>query len=380
MKRIFLLLFLCFLAFSGTATGSAAEMRSGKGLLYTAPGEVPILFMAGTPEEMGRAHGALLKESIPHIYQRVLLVAAGYLHEKNDWFFDRIIEVQKRSASIVPERFMRELEALADAAGIERRKALEINFFPEMFHCSGIAAKGKATPDGSVIHVRVLDYLNAIGIQDMPVVQVFMPEGYRTWISIGFSGLNGTVTAMNIDGLAMGEMGGRGANNWDGMPMSYLMRQIMEECSTVAEAVELIKSVPLTCEYYYVLSDKSGDMVVIESRAGEEVTVLRPGEEHPLLLESFEDIVWITAPKRQKALCERLNEYYGRIDVENMKKIIRRPVAMTSNLHNAIFLPETLDIHFAYSDNKTLACDRPYQKLNLAELAERYQKLMQEAQ
>ena len=78
-------------------------------------------------------------------------------------------------------------------------------------------------------------------LQTAAQVQVFIPDGYQPWISIGFAGFNGTVTAMNAAGLAMGEMGGRGEGNWDGLPMSYLMRRIMEECSTVAEARQMTK-------------------------------------------------------------------------------------------------------------------------------------------
>jgi hypothetical protein len=156
--------------------------------------------------------------------------------------------------------------------------------------------------------------------------------------------------------------------------MSYLLRRIMEECHTVAEAREMIASTPLTCEYYYVISDRSGDMLAVETRAGEQPTFLAPGDKHPLLLESFEDIAWITAPSRQPALCERLHQFYGKIDAETMKQVILRPVAMASNLHDAIFLPETLDLHFAYADATRPGCDCPYHRLNLNELIQYYRE------
>ena len=50
---------------------------SGDGWLLERPGAVPILFMSGTPEEMGRQHGALLKNLIATTYSRILLVAGG---------------------------------------------------------------------------------------------------------------------------------------------------------------------------------------------------------------------------------------------------------------------------------------------------------------
>lgn len=364
-----------FLAFALAAwRGPAAETWNGDGLLLTHGNEVPVLFLCGTPEEMGRQHGALLQGQIHKTYQLMLLVAGGYLYLKDDWFFDRIAEVQKRSSAALPERFLQELDAMSAAAGLTQNQGREMNFFPELFHCSGIAVRGKATVGGKVIHARVLDYMRDIGLEDCALLQVFMPTNYNAWISVGFTGLNGTVTAMNAKGLAMGELGGRGEGKWDGLPMSYLMRRVMEECASVREAVALIQKVPLTCSYYYVISDKSGDMAGISADAGKPPVVLHAGEKHPLLQEVFDDVVYLTAPSRQKALVERLRANYGKIDVEAMENIIKRPVAMRSNLHNAIFLPETLDVFFAYSSDKSPACDQSYHRENLGELLRRYRE------
>ena len=71
---------------------------SGDGWLLERPGAVPILFLSGTPEEMGRQHGALLKNLIATTYSRILLVAGGYLYLKDDRFFDCIEEVERRVA------------------------------------------------------------------------------------------------------------------------------------------------------------------------------------------------------------------------------------------------------------------------------------------
>ncbi|MCD4728844.1 MAG: hypothetical protein K8R46_14390, partial [Pirellulales bacterium] len=48
------------------------------------------------------------------------------------------------------------------------------------------------------------------------------------------------------------------------------------------------------------------------------------------------------------------------------------PVAMRSNLHNAVFAPETLEMWFADAGRNTPACDEPYAKVNLRELIEFY--------
>ena len=53
-------------------------------------------------------------------------------------------------------------------------------------------------------------------------------------------------------------------------------------------------------------------------------------------------------------------------------EIIKRPVAMESNLHDAVFSPETEEIWIADAGRKTPACDEPYAHFSLAKLLEFY--------
>jgi hypothetical protein len=183
----------------------------------------------------------------------------------------------------------------------------------------------------------------------------------------------GTVTAMNEHGLAIGEMGGRGEGDWDGMPMSFLLREVMERCATVDEAVALIRATPRTCEYYYVISDKRRNMAALACRP-KEVTVLGPGQQHPLLPHVPDDTVFVSAGERARLLSQRVEEHYGKIDPLTMQQIIKRPVAMASNLHDAVFSPETLEMWFADAGKKTPACDEPYARVRLDELIALYKK------
>jgi hypothetical protein len=174
--------------------------------------------------------------------------------------------------------------------------------------------------------------------------------------------------------LAIGEIGKSGYGKWDGMPMSFLIREVMEKASSVKEALEIRKKTPRTCEYYYVLSDKSGDMAAVYSNADQEFWVLRAGEQHAKLPEVPEDTVLISGGKRAEHLSKRLKENYGKIGVKEMIEIIKRPVAMDSNLHNAVFAPETLDVWFSDAGKRTPAYNEHYAHLNLKNLIKFYQE------
>ena len=352
-----------------------ARDPDGHGLLCQM-GPKTVLLVAGTPEQMGAAHGQLLRPKARLLTERVLYMVGGADSIRSGtWFLDRMAEIHRRTVPHIPKRFLAECDALAQAAGLTQQEGRYANLFPERFHCSGVAVRGKATTDGRVLHARVLDYMRDINLQESALVAVFMPEGYHAWMSLGYAGFVGTVTAMNERGLAVGEMGGRGEGDWDGMPMSLLLRDIMERASTVEEAVQILRDTPRTCEYYYVLSDKSRAMVGVHATP-KQLTVLQPGQQHPLLPFVPEDTVLISAGDRAKALSERLQQHYGKIDAATMVEIIKRPVAMSSNLHNAVFSPETLEMWFADAGRTTPACDEPYAHCKLDALVGFYRTAM----
>jgi len=359
--------------FYGFATLLAAQMPelkitaradNGHGMLCMA-GNKRVLIVEGTPQQMGAAHGELMADLVPSVVRETMaLVGAAYTIKEGIWFYDKIDEIYSRAAPHTPQRFIDECLAMAAAAGVSSRDALCGNFFPELFHCSGVAVRGKATVDGRVVHARVLDYMRDINLQSYTLVQVFIPKDGYAWMSLGYAGFLGSVTAMNEHGLAIGEMGGLSDEIWDGMPMTFLIREMAEKNRSVDEALALINRVPRTCEYYYVISDASKNMVGIRARP-DEVLVLQPGEQHELLPPVPSDTVMFSANQRAVKLSERLHENYGKIDAQLMIEIIKRPVAMRSNLHNAIFLPESLDMWFADAGKKTPACDEPYTMVNL---------------
>ncbi len=370
-------LLLAFAAAQPCLAQSADEFElvardpAGHGLLAQCRGK-KVVFFAGTPEQMGRAHGTLLTDDVRQLTERVLyLVGAADSLQSGVWFLDRMAEIEQRTLPHIPKRFLEECDALSDAAGVSRRDGRYANLFPERFHCSGVAVRGKATVDGRVLHARVLDYMRDIRLQDHAIVAVFLPEGYNTWVSLGYAGFVGTVTAMNSRGLAMGEMGGGGVGDWDGMPMSLLMREVMERAATVEEGLQILRETPRTCEYYYVLSDKSRAIASVRCTPTE-FMVLGPGQQHERLPHVPKDTVFISGPGRAEALSGRLVEHYGQIDPARLIEIIKRPVAMTSNLHNAVFAPETLEMWFADAGRHTLACDEPYAHFSLEALVAYY--------
>lgn len=353
----------------GPATGERHVVaREGNGRLELMDG-TRVLFLKGTPEEMGRQHGTLMKKEVRHLVDQMLFgVGVGSSFEKGTWFFGEIESAQKRVTPFTDERYFREMDALASAAGLPREEVRLANFFPELFHCSGFAVFGKATVGGKMYHGRILDYLRGMGLEQNATIIVFQPDQGNAWVNVGYAGFVGSVTALNEKHVAIGEMGGRGEGNWDGKPMAQLVREVMEKANTLEEAVAIMRSGPRTCEYYYVISDAKSKRAVGIAATPDKFETIWPGDSHPLLPHGTPDTVLLSAGDRYEELARRVQADYGKLDAQGARDLMKRPVCMTSNIHSVLFEPESLDFWVANADSENPAAHTRYTHYNLGEL------------
>jgi outer membrane lipoprotein-sorting protein len=353
----------------GPATGERRVIaREGNGRLEMVDG-TRVLVLKGTPEEMGHQHGVLLKQDIRRLVDRMLYgVGVGSSFDKGAWFFGEIETAQARLNPFMDERYLREMDSMASAAGLSREEVRLANFFPELFHCSGFALFGKATVDGRMYHGRVLDYLRGLGLEQSAVVMVLQPERGNAWANVGYAGFIGSVTAMNEKHIAIGEMGGRGQGRWDGKPMAELVREVMEKANTLDEAVEIMRQGPRTCEYYFVISDAKSKRAVGIAATPDKFETILPGQSHPLLPHAVPDAVLLSAGDRYEELARRVQADYGKFDAASARALMKRPVCMTSNIHCALFEPETLDFWVANADSENVAAHARFTQYNLAQL------------
>jgi isopenicillin-N N-acyltransferase like protein len=116
--------------------------RSGQGWLESIDG-YPVLHVKGSPYEMGRQHGELLRDQVHKNLQNLLeienekaVLDIGPLRLKPRQLIETIIKMQE---PFVPPKYFEELRGLADGAQVPLADVRVANFIPELFHCSGFA-------------------------------------------------------------------------------------------------------------------------------------------------------------------------------------------------------------------------------------------------
>jgi hypothetical protein len=353
----------------GPSTGQRQLVATeGNGRLEMIDG-TRVLFLKGSPEGMGHQQGKLLSKEAHRICDRILYgVGVGSSFVKGKWFFSEIEHAEGRLEPFMDRRYLQEIDAVADAAGMDRQEARLANFFPELFHCSGFSIFGKATVDGHMYHGRVLDYLKGVGLEQNAVVMVYQPDYGNAWVNLGYAGFIGSVTAMNEKGISIGEMGGGGYGAWDGKPMAELMREVMEKANTLDDAVRIMRESPRTCHYYYVVSDGKTHQAVGIAATPTEFQVVHPGEAVPQLPNAFDDAVLLSAGSRYEELSKRVKANYGSFDADSARELMSRPVCMTSNIQSVLFEPDTLDFWVANADSKHVASGARFTHYNLRDL------------
>jgi predicted choloylglycine hydrolase len=376
MRRIATFVTLLAVLFAGERLWAETIARCGKGWLETVNG-YPVLHLKGTHYEMGYQHGALLKE---HVTQNLHHI----LHEKGAApvqlgpikLYPRaailsISEYQTKK-NYVPQKYLDEIAGLAEAAGISLADARMGNFLPEMFHCSGFAVMNSATADGTLYHGRVLDYACDWKLQEHAVLIIAEPESGVPFCNITYAGFIGSVTGMNAQHVAIGEMGGGGLGHWDGVPMAFLVREVLEKAGDLESAIAIFRDSPRTCQYFYVVSDGKTNEAIGMEASWNRFEVVQAGKKHALLPKPVDDCVLLSAGKRYEELVLRAQTQHGKIDAEGARRLMDLGVAMRSNLHNVLFAPKSTKLWIANaSADKRPAAGQPYQEFELAELLKR---------
>ncbi len=378
---------LCCLAWAFAANESEAAgkiisagpaktiARCGEGWLETING-YPVLHLKGSPYEMGYQHGALLKESIKQNLEYMIkvrgdqpLVTWHGVEVKPVSLIRMIISIQK---PFVPAKYFEELDGLSAGSGLDLDLIRVGNFIPEMFHCSGFAVMNSATKDGTLYHGRVLDYAIDWKLQEHAVVIVAEPAGGIPFVNVTYAGFIGSVTGMNAQHVSIGEMGGGGQGHWGGVPMSFLVREVLSSAKTLDEAIAVFKNNPRTCQYFYVVADAKTNKAVGMEASWDKVQIVEPGTAHPLLPHPVKDCALLSAGSRYEELVKRAKSGRGQFDVQTALELMDRPVAMKSNLHNVLFEPKSTRFWVANaSPDKQPAATQPYYQFQLTELLKR---------
>lgn len=370
MRGVVRALFTVALLAVVTAAASASDQTvnvalHGKRLtIGSGQDKVTVLYLRGTPYEMGYAQGRLCADEVRYLAEKVakvMMLGMDCSPQKADatWAL-----YQKHMR---PE-YEEELRGLADGSGVPLKDIERGHALPDIseWHCTFFAAAGPATAHHDVIQIRALDYTTVAGIQKYPALIVYEPSTGVPFVNVGWLGMCGMVSGMNADGIAMSEIGDdwdKDTDNFDGRPLNYVIRDSVQFGRTLNEAVNLVKDGPRTTSLLYCISSaREHDARALETshaqcRVFSSDNLPFPTEPGLVYMSMGMDSPW------NKRVGETLRSDYGKIDVGSAESLMRN--LHTGSLHAIVFKPGTGDVWVANATRDEKAYERPFNHFNL---------------
>jgi hypothetical protein len=352
-----------------------------------AENRITVLYVSGTPYEMGYEHGRLLAEQVRGTIQDVQVGAYKFLPKEfrtsklistrdEDAIINELLDrAWKMMARYAPTEDLEEMAGLAAGSGIPLDVIHRMHAIPDVGEtsCSGLVAKGTATSDGHVYQLRILDYGANFNLQRRPLITVYRPttDNANVHVTIGWVGFVGSISGVNEKGVALSEMGfgvPPGGKTIAGTPMPFLLKNVLRYANSAEDAAAIIRAARRTNSYVYFLGDKRNEpigMIASAQRcltyhANETETLEVEGKPMP----QFRDVVYGGHYEDKQA--QLVRDMEGKIDVSTIQELARQ-IAMKSNLQTVIYDLTADRIWVANRKDKIRAADRPYVEFSLAD-------------
>jgi len=367
-----------------------------------------VLHLKGTPYEMGYQHGALAKEKAKKVeagFNQLLERAKQEVGLPT--FASKLIldGVYRLCLNHIPERLQREMEGIADGAGIELQTLRRMHAVSEVTerNCSVFAVWGKATRDGKMYFGRNFDWMMDGGMQDAAALLLYEPEekGMIPFASAGYVGMVGVLSAMNLDGIAIGQIGAVTRDqSFAGLPLMLVMRRVVEESHNVEDATAILTQVKRTVGYNYVVADAKANTArayetcahhcavfkdndpkeTVEYALPIENAVFRADEAMDPTVRSFQACSkgYPQLPygcnsydHRYKGMATRIKASYGRIDSTVALDITKAVAMRDTNLHAVLCNVTDHEMWVAHAKGAEDAWKQTFIKYELNELFKR---------
>ena len=164
-----------------------------------------------------------------------------------------------------------ELDAMCAAS----RRGIDLAMFANTVYdlsstmgCSTVVVEPGRSPTGSPVMGRNFDWLPTRGMREHTLLVVGHPAGKRSFAIITVPPILGCISGMNDAGLCcavneihLPQSADKPTFEWDGVPMLFAFRRVLEECGTVAEAEALLRGMTRTTTACLTVCDAKGGAV-----------------------------------------------------------------------------------------------------------------------
>jgi len=231
--------------------------------------------------------------------------------------------------------------------------------------CTSFAAWSSATSNGHLILGRNFDFNAGECFDKNKIVMYVQPNEGLRYISVAWPGMIGVVSGINEAKIAVTINSGQSESHRNiGTPVSLVIREVLQYCRTIEQAVDLIKnSYVFVADSYLIADGKTGQAIIVEKTPAK-TAVVKPTKDYLISANHFlsselkqdptnlEYMKHGTTVQRYDRMEQLLNNYYGKLDIETTASILRDRTAgtMSNSLGNALAINPLIATHSVIID------------------------------
>jgi tetratricopeptide (TPR) repeat protein len=317
------------------------------------------LKLSGDPRTMGHAHGLLVSGITARFERHMQTLMSTYLtstwrrflvENAVRWRFRHLPE------NLPPNRLV-ELAAISRTmldSGDFREPPFQRMVYYHALHdmtqrldgspmigCTAFAAWGTQTTSSHLIVGRNFDFEGGEIFDREKAILTFESPGKIPFVSVAWPGMTGVVTGVNARRVYVSMNAARTDDPFrPGIPMAFLLREILENANDVKEAVAIIRKHSVMVPEAILIADGKAPEAVVVELSPKQVVVRRAkgsaiGVANHLLDKKFTGDAsnnwlrrYLTSDERYKRLLQLLKRFGGRIDVKTAALILRNRTAV----------------------------------------------------
>lgn len=245
MRRFLLLTALVVMSLSTRAIEGAnfryPEGRHGRGELRYHEG-VPVLIVRGSHAEMGEQIGVLALKPAA----KAIELVNGFANRQVPAHMRPIADFAMQALyANFPAEYREELEAMAKAAGVEKKSLVMANTIidlQELVGCSSLLVSATRSTTKGPLYGRNMDLPYVEGLAEFSLLIIYKPDAGHAFAMPNLPGFLMLASGMNDSGLALGSQSvgiprdGSPRFSPTGIASAVAGRRLMEKCEDVATA------------------------------------------------------------------------------------------------------------------------------------------------
>ncbi|HNX08066.1 MAG TPA: C45 family autoproteolytic acyltransferase/hydrolase [Bacteroidales bacterium] len=206
--------------------------------------------------------------------------------------------------------------------------------------CTAFVASGKQSADGKIIHARNFDFYAGDEFCKEKIISFYAPDHGNKFAMITWGGLVGTVSGMNMQGLAITVNAAKSKMPRSiTTPVTILVREMLQYAGTIEEALAIARKRTISVSESFLVSSGRDNKALIIEKTPYQTEIFDPDNSQIICTNHFQSEALKNDPMNMRQINDtasmyryqrtrELVEQSGQITVEKAVEILRNRLGL----------------------------------------------------